>query len=391
MKIGYLHIGLPQHGICRYGRLLAIEASKNSNLKVIEANVVLSNNKLQNKEKLILAAQKLSQADIVHIQFSRFNKGLWGEGWQLVANLKTFLSHCSSPIITTIHDVFYPSHGLKNLLNFRQNKNNKTKFLLLELIVNLKRTFENFFEPDLIALRELNSRIKFFIVCSSEEAKRLQIHINPKKIIVIPHFVEQREIELESNIARQELKLTNKKIVTLLGFIYPTKGHELLIEALAELPTDIYVVFAGGASSDKYTDFVEKLHLFARQKKVDRRLRITGYLSETELEKYLVATDLAVCPFSRFSASGSVSTWISVKCPIVASDFPQIKEYNDRVPDAIQTFFPYNSKALAKGITENLAKRDENQLKISYLRQKLLITNILKQHLIYYSQGIEKS
>ena len=391
MKIGYLHIGSPKHGICRYGRILASAAARNENLNIIEASVTITDNYLDNKKKLVLAAQKLSQADVVHLQFSRFNKGLWGEGKKLINHLKTFLNYCSSPIIVTLHDVFYPQYSLNRLIKLGFKGSEQTKFSLLEFAIEFRRAIKNFFEPDLIALRKLSSKAKFFMVCTSEEASRLREHVEGNKLIVVPHFVEAREISnLNYKESRRQLNLPeNNKIITLLGFIYPTKGHELLIESLAKLPKDIQVVFAGGSSSEKYEHYVEELWMLARQKKVNDRLRITGYLSEIELEKYLVATDLAVCPFSRFSASGSVSTWISAKCPILTSDFPQINEYNSLVQGAIQIFSPYSADALAVAIIQSLGKITESKPKVAQLRKKLLITNILERHLAFYKQAID--
>ncbi|NJR49044.1 MAG: hypothetical protein HC780_05175 [Leptolyngbyaceae cyanobacterium CSU_1_3] len=42
MKVGYLHIGEPEHGIARYGRYLANEARTRPELTVIEATVLLT-------------------------------------------------------------------------------------------------------------------------------------------------------------------------------------------------------------------------------------------------------------------------------------------------------------------------------------------------------------
>jgi hypothetical protein len=45
MKIGYLHMGPHKHGVCPYGRLLAAKARRRPELTVIEADVILTENR----------------------------------------------------------------------------------------------------------------------------------------------------------------------------------------------------------------------------------------------------------------------------------------------------------------------------------------------------------
>ncbi len=73
MKVGYLHIGPPEHGVCRYGRLLAAEARRRPDLTVIEANVMLTEDRKHNREMLVKAAQRLSEAEVIHFQSSSVN------------------------------------------------------------------------------------------------------------------------------------------------------------------------------------------------------------------------------------------------------------------------------------------------------------------------------
>ena len=68
-----------------------------------------------------------------------------------------------------------------------------------------------------------------------------------------------------------------------------------------------------------------------------------------------MASHLAGCPFEMLSASGSLSTGVSLGRPILASDLPQIAEYNRIEPGAIKTFQPYTSEALAAAITHQLS------------------------------------
>ncbi|MEO1298119.1 MAG: glycosyltransferase family 4 protein [Cyanobacteria bacterium J06636_16] len=416
MRIGYLHIGPFRHGIHRYGYLLAQAASQREDLDVIEASVCLDEDKSKNHKLLIEAAQKLSKADIVHIQFSKFGKQLWGEGWSQLQHLRLFFKYCAAPVVVTLHDVYYPPSRLTGVIRSATAKLNRKvakpsqKQLNTDGVSKQEKTQRNSNQvakpkrsavtkgfnfvrtiikgvvgPDALALREIARRTHKVIVCTQEEQRRIRDRVQSPKLTIIPHFVETRTISTTTEEARKTLELEGVKVITLLGFIYPPKGHQLLVEAMPNLPEEVRVIFAGGPSSASYETFVQDLQDIAKTSGVDNRLRITGYLSEADMECYLKATDIAVCPFSRISASGSLSTWISVACPILASESPQIEELGQLEPEAIKTFSPYTSAALAEAIKDQLSQpQDDAQAAVKRLRQKLLIPTILNQHVTVY-------
>ena len=410
MKIGYLHIGPPQHGVCRYGRLLAAEARRQPGLTVIEAEVILTEDREQNQEMLVKAAQQLSEAEIIHFQFHKFNELSWGGGQLQLDYLRIFMSHCSCPLVVTLHNIFYPPYGLTSVFKHlssklkptvsagedETNETTKTTETLLteppapkrstltKTVQFVQRTFQGTFGPDALALREISKRVALMLVCTEEEARRLSDRVNNRKLKVVPHYVEVRSIDISPAQARAALNLDGVRTVTILGFIYPTKGHQLIIEAMPELPNDITVIFAGG-SAPGHEQFVQDCLALAKERGVGDRLRVTGYLSEEELERYLVATDLAVCPFEMTSASGSLSTWISAARPILTSDVPQVAEYNRLEPDAIKIFKPYNPTALAKAIQQILLlSKESDESAVARLRDRLSLPEIFNQHLIHY-------
>ena len=215
----------------------------------------------------------------------------------------------------------------------------------------------------------------------------MSILANGYKTTVVPHFVEKRALTVSPAEARAALKLNEGTIVTLLGFIHGRKGHRLIVEALPELPQDVKVIFAGEPSLGK-EEFVQELLALAKVKGVSDRLRVTGYLSEEELERWLVATDLAVCPFKFFSASGLLSTWISACRSILAYALPQINEYNRFEPGVIKTFQPYTPTALTKAIQQLLAVSQEDEPGVARLRKRLSMPAIFDEHLSYYRQSL---
>ena len=401
MRIGYLHIGPPEHGVCRYGRLLASEAHRRPDITVIELSVNLTKHRQRNQEMLINAARQLSAAEIIHIQYSgKNNKPLWGASWTQLDNLWIFISHCSCPLVVTLHDVYDPPPSFKTVLervysrlqhlNSPISKETNATVTPREPLlskplnpINAVKLLRHMYGSNAIALRWLLNQVELVFVCSQEEAKRLSILADGYKTRVVPHFVEVRNLTVSPAEARTQLKLHEDKIVTLLGFIHSRKGHRLLVETLPELPQDVKVIFAGQPSPGN-EEFVQELLALAKVKGVSDRLQVTGYLSEEELERWLVATDLAVCPFKFFSASGSLSTWISAGRSILAYDLPQIDEYNRLEPGAIKTFQEYTPTALTTAIQQFLAGAQADEPGVERLRKRLSMPAVFDEHLNYY-------
>lgn len=396
MKIGYLHLisaTQSNSGVTRYGRLIGTVARQQSNLEILEIEVELTKNLGENFKILSQAAKNLSQADVIHIQF---NKHTWGERWGQFQHIKAFINNCHAPVVITIHDVFpivYPPYGFFEAGKKRAEKLNFKKLPLNKRIRIIGGYLWNNYLPDTYTVRWLFKRVKLIITCTETEAQRLAPHYtDSSKLVNIPHFVEERNINITPKEARSILGLEKFKVVTLQGFIFGSKGHKLLIEAMPELPENIKVIFAGGAVAGEES-LLESLIELAEKKGVADRLLVTGYLSEKDLETYLMASHLAVCPFEIISASSSLSTWISLASPILASDLPQIAEYNKIEPGAIKTFQPYTAEAFAEAIKQELSmiETDEkpNNLLIS-LREKLSMSNIFNQHLKVYQDIVKK-
>lgn len=372
MNIGYLHVGPQEHGLHRYGRLIAEEAKTRPNDFVIEASAALDQAWWQNLIALHKAAQKLADADVVHFQY---NKAIWGETLSLF-NLFIFTLSCKAVLVVTLHDVYWEQ------VPFQWSK--------------LAFYFKAMYGPQALAIRFLIHRMGQVFVCTQQELDRLvsvsNLQTKAKETVkVIPHFVETRDIQINLEDVRQSLNLKNKRIITLLGWIHPRKGHRLVVETLPELPSDVMVVFAGQNSKGSDGEqFLQELTQLAATLKVSDRLKITGYLSEKELEEYLTVTDIAVCPFMKCSASGSLSTWISISHPKVAAyKLPQIEGYNSISPGSIHTFESYTTNSLGALLINLLSQpEDFNNTAIDQLRTQLKISTIVDEHTQFYAQTI---
>jgi glycosyltransferase involved in cell wall biosynthesis len=396
LTVGYLHIGRPQHGVARYGRLLAAEALRRPELRVCEAEVVLDGSRPENHRRLARAAEALSQADVVHIQYNaQLAKSVWGPGWSQLENLWTFIREIPSPLAVTLHDLRPPT-GWVSIRNLARTKIELLMRRRLERLLRLRRVtavpsfaLRSKVRLNLhyaVTLGWLARRCRRLLVCSQEECGRLTGFLPSASVMVIPHFIEERALPLSREDAKRGLGLQGIQVVTLLGYIHPRKGHTLLLNAMRELPGNVHVVMAGGAEPN-HTDYLQGLRDAARASGVSNRLRITGYLTEAELELYLAATDIAVCPFTNVAASSSLSTWLSAGRRIIASELPQIAEYNGLERGAIETFTPYEPTALAAALLRMLETGAVDQLTaIARIRDRLHISRVLDAHLDVYQQ-----
>jgi glycosyltransferase involved in cell wall biosynthesis len=189
----------------------------------------------------------------------------------------------------------------------------------------------------------------------------------------VPHFVGPRTPSPTTE---------SGKTVVVAGHMFPSKGHELVIEAMVHAPS-IRVVFVGGNSPGTRVDELMDL---ARAKGVRDRLTVTGFLPDEEYARQLAAGDLAVCAFGpNKSASGSLAALVAADCPILASDIPVVAEYNDVVPGAVHTFAPSTPKVLAERIEELLAVPRADLTKgLEGLRDRMSIARVVDRHLDKY-------
>jgi glycosyltransferase involved in cell wall biosynthesis len=304
----------------RYGQLIADEARTDPGLTIVEVEAGRVD---ESSERLAQVASELAESDVVLMQWNR--RG-WGKHGRSLPRLIRFRRSYKGALVVTLHDVF----GRQGL---RQRR----------------------LQPDVWSLRWLGRTADRIVVHSQIEVERLRGIIPIERIRVIPHFVERRELALTPEEARARLGITERKIVTLLGFVYGRKGHRYAVDAVPFIPDDAMMVYAGGPVAGR--TFVHDLALQkAEDLQLGDRFRITGYLSDEDLETWIAATHLAILPFTDLSASGSLSSWISSGKPMLVSDLPGMREYARRVPGALHFFGPTEPWPLGAAISELLAE-----------------------------------
>jgi len=402
VKLGYLHVGAVEHGICRYGRLLAAEARRQPNVRVLERSIVLTDRPARNARIVRDAAEALSAADLIHIQISTAGDATWGRDLRAVVNLSLFRRFSGKPLAATLHDATtVAALGIDGVGPLVRRVTVETLKGPMRPMVRLARQVAarridlgrlwrpiwdfRHVSPYVVA-RWAARRAHGLFVLTRKERDALTALRRDGRLVLIPHFVEQAPAPVSPMI-----RPGRTRTVALAGFIFASKGHHLLIDAMPFMP-DVKVVFVGGAGFGRsgpgqYRALLEQ----AQRRGVRGRLEVTGYLDDAAYGAALRQADLAVCPFEdNKAASGSLSSLIAVDCPILASDTPLIAEYNALSAGAIATFSPFTPRALAARIRELLdTPREQLTRGLGELRERLSIARIAAQHIETYRRLLD--
>jgi glycosyltransferase involved in cell wall biosynthesis len=322
LRLGYLHVGRERSGVRRYGRVLADAARRVPDLVVTESDAGERDAPIR---ALRAAGQRLRGSDVVHLQWKLAD---WGPRTGGMPRLEIVRVSVDATIIVTLHDVSEP-HGIR----------------------------ERWLEPGSLGLRRLGRVAARLVVHSQEERRRLEGLVPEDRVVVVPHFVEERPALPDRSTARAALGLADRRIITLLGYMTKRRGHRLTLDALAGLPEDVICLFVGSVIEGR-DHIADGLREHAASLGVVQRVRFLGYVPDADLEAILAATDVALCPFREMSASGALATWISAGRPIVASDLPAIRELDAMAPGAIRRFAPYEAEPLREAILAALDGAD---------------------------------
>lgn len=122
---------------------------------------------------------------------------------------------------------------------------------------------------------------------------------------------------------------------TVLGFIYPGKGHDDVLAAIDELPAQVGVV-ALGRPSDGHEVLAAELAATAAVR--GRSFRVTGFVPDDELPAALAAAGVPIAPHARVSASASIAAWLGAGRRPLVPDVPYVRELERRAPGSMQIY-----------------------------------------------------
>lgn len=185
------------------------------------------------------------------------------------------------------------------------------------------------------AYRRFLESASVVVVASEHErtvlARCLDGHASDTPVVVLPLPIER--VETPANERRASRRGPAR--VAVLGFLYPGKGLEHVIDAASVVVAhghEVVVVNVGGVSRG-HEPLVDALTERARQ--AGTTFSVTGYVPERDLPHVLRGVDVPVAAHRHVSASGSINTWISLgRKPIVLAG-AYTRELETRMPGVL--------------------------------------------------------
>jgi glycosyltransferase involved in cell wall biosynthesis len=173
--------------------------------------------------------------------------------------------------------------------------------------------------------------------------------IDPARFTVVPHGVGEvpRAEPAPEAPLRERLGLAEGPLVLCVAAVRPHKNQELLVRALPQLPADVTVVLAG-----RHEDYAARLRELTAGLDVADRVRLTGYLTDAELERLWKLADCAAFPTRAEGFGLPVLEAMARGVPVACSDIPVLREVGGDVPEY---FDPGDPGAAAAAIRAALA------------------------------------
>ncbi|MCT7661105.1 hypothetical protein [Mycobacterium deserti] len=198
-----------------------------------------------------------------------------------------------------------------------------------------------------LAYRRVTEACDAIVVSSGHERDLLHdSRIEVADVTVIPLPIHVRDLDLPPPRA------AGPRSLGVLGFLYPGKGHDDVIAAAADLPSDVEVV-AIGTPSAGHDDLVADLrHAAARQ---GRRFEVTGHIRDSELTKVLQRVTVPIAAHRHVSASGSLNAWLAAGRRPLAPVNRYTAEVVRRNPGTL-TLYPDTPAGLRSAVTTALER-----------------------------------
>lgn len=182
-----------------------------------------------------------------------------------------------------------------------------------------------------------------------EEAKKLNIKFDQRKISIVPHgnYIEHYPNNVSTKIARKKLDISPGSFVFLFfGRMEIYKNVPALIKSFLQITKDqpdATLLIAGKGSSSIHELEIKKL---ATSDSI--RLNI-AHIPDDQVQLYYMACNIVVCPFSEITNSGSIILAASFGKPVIA---PLIGSIQD-LPRSMGIFY---DPSAANALTESMKK-----------------------------------
>lgn len=357
LRITFIYPGDDSNGVSRYARIVADGvAQAGGRVQVLVPRAPDS------LVSLAFTALKARWSDVVHLQLTNQYWGVGRRHFWAVLVLRALL--LGRPLVITAHDF----HTLRP-----------------PDAPPVGRSWRRLRMPaDDAAARLLLGSASLVLTCSKEELDILA-WTRPRRTAVVPHFVEERPGVLRLHRAR-----TNESgPLVVLGYIHGRKGQLKAVEALPLLPGHDLVL--AGMANERNQKYLQKIHDAAKCLGIEDRVRITGYLSEEELEEVLASARAALAPYERIAASGSLSTLAAAAVPIIARRHPSLTDMAKACPRGISLYDEDTPEAIAQAVAKIMkVSLDLQRAELLAWASKFRPRQIGERHMDRYCEVIER-
>jgi glycosyltransferase involved in cell wall biosynthesis len=245
------------------------------------------------------------------------------------------------------------------------------KILNIPVVVSARGTDINVF-PSFGLIRPLIRwtlrQAKGLIAVSSALKDRMvRLGAPPDKIRVIPNGIDvERFKPIDRGEARRSLgiPITGALIVSV-GSLVPAKRHEVLIEAVAQLSTQIpdlkaYIIGDGSLRSE--------LEALRRRTHTEDRVFLVGEKSNTELCRWFSAADASCLVSAREGWPNVVMESLACGTPVIATRVGGIPEII--VSSELGILVAEDLRSITDGIASALGRKWDREALVSYARSR---------------------
>ncbi|MFP4621078.1 MAG: glycosyltransferase [Bacteroidales bacterium] len=198
--------------------------------------------------------------------------------------------------------IYYETHNFFYDLKRRDDLNKKNLSL-----------YKNAFQEK-ISLKKIDG-----LICLTETQKALwEKYVNLPIHVIYPGMIS----------AVYNPKKFNRINLVYTGSLDEVRGIDHILEMACYLPNNYYVYLIGGMQTAEIKRLYEEL----KEKGVDHKVTITGWLNQAELQKQLSEMHLGLLPlkdnfFNRYlTAPSKLFDYLSHSLPVVASHLPSLEE-----------------------------------------------------------------
>jgi glycosyltransferase involved in cell wall biosynthesis len=280
-------------------------------------------------------AESLNEADVIHIQHEH---SFWGGILPGHSAFWEFRYLLKKPVVITVHT----TTSLAAMLRLKEERRPHIK--MAKIYLTMKKRYRDSVE--------IAPFVTGRAIVHTEEGRRQLIErgASPQYVHMIPAGVpDPLPADSQGRAFREKFGLAQRRLITLFGYTANTKGYEVVLDALPQIPADVAFVIAGGPRNPDQEEYIKALMNQVAARGLQERVIYTGYLSEPEIAEAMSASEIVLAPHTLATGSYSVMIPLTYGKPVIASDLAIFREIKER-GGGVQLFANRDFEALARAV-----------------------------------------